>query len=134
MNCIICNEAMVILELDQIEIDHCLKCGGIWLDAGELELLLENAAEVQAVLRQPVSAGAASGSGRKCPICRKRMEVIEIGDDREISIDRCKNGDGLWFDKGELEGVLRILGGDSGTKVVRLLEDMFGVRGEREER
>jgi Zn-finger nucleic acid-binding protein len=125
---------MVILELDQIEIDHCLKCGGIWLDAGELELLLENAAEVEEVLRQPVAAGAAAGSGRKCPICRKRMEVIEIGDEKKIAIDRCRNGDGLWFDKGELEGVLRILGGDSGNKVVRLLEEMFGVRGEREER
>ena len=41
MNCPVCKNPMVVLELDQIEIDHCLHCGGIWLDAGELELLLE---------------------------------------------------------------------------------------------
>jgi len=30
---------MVVLELDRVEVDHCLVCGGLWLDAGELELL-----------------------------------------------------------------------------------------------
>ena len=32
---------MITLELEDVEIDHCLDCGGIWLDAGELELLLD---------------------------------------------------------------------------------------------
>jgi Zn-finger nucleic acid-binding protein len=36
---------MIILELDKVEIDHCLLCGGIWLDEGELELLLEGTSE-----------------------------------------------------------------------------------------
>ena len=31
---------MLTLELTGVEIDHCTDCGGIWLDAGELELLL----------------------------------------------------------------------------------------------
>ena len=42
MNCPVCkNEPMVVLELRGVEIDYCLKCKGIWLDKGELELLLE---------------------------------------------------------------------------------------------
>ena len=45
MICPVCKNPMVVLELDQIEIDHCLNCGGIWLDAGELELLLETEEE-----------------------------------------------------------------------------------------
>ncbi len=40
-----------MLELDQIEIDHCLSCGGIWLDAGEIELLLETEQERARLLR-----------------------------------------------------------------------------------
>ena len=41
MNCPACKNAMITLELADVEIDHCVGCGGIWLDAGELELLME---------------------------------------------------------------------------------------------
>ena len=27
---------MITLELQEVEIDHCIECGGIWLDSGEL--------------------------------------------------------------------------------------------------
>ena len=42
MNCPHCKEPMIILELNEVEIDYCHDCSGIWLDAGELDLLLEN--------------------------------------------------------------------------------------------
>ena len=35
--CPVCKEPMLVLELDTVEIDHCARCGGTWLDAGELE-------------------------------------------------------------------------------------------------
>ena len=41
MDCPVCKDAMIVMELNEVEIDHCLSCSGIWLDAGELELLLE---------------------------------------------------------------------------------------------
>ena len=37
--CPLCNEPLVAFELDGIEIDRCVDCGGVWLDAGELELI-----------------------------------------------------------------------------------------------
>ena len=40
MDCPVCKNAMITLELQEVEIDHCTDCGGIWLDAGELEMLL----------------------------------------------------------------------------------------------
>lgn len=36
MDCPVCRDAMVVFERDEVEIDHCLGCRGIWLDAGEL--------------------------------------------------------------------------------------------------
>ena len=37
MDCPVCKEsAMITLELDDVEIDYCTQCEGIWLDAGEL--------------------------------------------------------------------------------------------------
>lgn len=43
MDCPACTEPMIVMELNEIEIDHCIACQGIWFDAGELELLLEGA-------------------------------------------------------------------------------------------
>ncbi len=42
MDCPFCNNQLVILELNQIEIDYCTSCHGIWLDNGELELLMQD--------------------------------------------------------------------------------------------
>ena len=39
--CPVCREPMVALQLEGVEIDHCLACRGTWLDAGELEQLAE---------------------------------------------------------------------------------------------
>ena len=50
MNCISCKEPLIVIELDQIEIDYCLNCGGTWLDAGELEVLLEDQSAVLKIL------------------------------------------------------------------------------------
>jgi Zn-finger nucleic acid-binding protein len=133
MDCVSCKEPMVVLEVDQVEIDHCVNCGGVWLDAGELELLLEEADAAQRTLEGTSTNAAVHQGSRKCPICRKTMEELTIGDSTRITIDRCRQGHGIWFDKGELQGVMRIFGGDSGTKVVRLLEDIFGTRREGKE-
>lgn len=128
MKCVACKQPMLVLELDRIEIDYCLDCRGVWLDAGELELLLENADDVAEVLKNAVKAGAAGGSGRKCPICLKRMEEIAIGTDPAVHIDRCRQGHGIWFDRGELKEIIAILGGLADGKVAGLLKDVFGIK------
>lgn len=41
MNCPVCkDEVMIILELDEIEVDYCGFCKGVWLDEGELEEII----------------------------------------------------------------------------------------------
>lgn len=40
----ITGEAMEQIVLDGVTVDRCPKSGGLWLDAGELEQLLKNAA------------------------------------------------------------------------------------------
>jgi len=117
---------MVAVELNQVEIDYCLDCGGIWLDAGELELLLENPQEVKQILEQSSSAGETEASERKCPICQKKMEVIVVGKQSRVLIDRCRQGHGLWFDRGELEDVAAVLSLNQDNKVSKLLQEMFG--------
>jgi len=40
MNCPRCDGALKESKLDEVSIDTCEKCGGVWLDSGELEQLI----------------------------------------------------------------------------------------------
>lgn len=41
MNCPIDNNLLSITHRDNIEIDYCPKCRGVWLDRGELDKIIE---------------------------------------------------------------------------------------------
>jgi uncharacterized protein len=47
MNCPVCTTVTLqIAERQGVEIDHCPKCRGVWLDRGELDKLIDRGAEV----------------------------------------------------------------------------------------
>jgi Zn-finger nucleic acid-binding protein len=119
---------MIVLELKGVEIDYCLNCKGIWLDSGELELLLGNIEETKEFLNSFIVDTITSERKLKCPICSHKMEKILVGNEEKVRIDKCKNGDGIWFDAGELEEVLRMGTIGKNDKVYILLKDMFGKR------
>lgn len=126
MDCPVCKSAMIVLELDEVEVDYCCDCEGIWLDAGELELLLGGTALSEALLASFQPANTPEKK-RKCPICLKKMDKISIGaaaDTQEL-IDRCPRNHGLWFDRGELQGVLKMGHLDDEGLVKSLLGGLF---------
>ena len=41
MKCPNCNETLLMSERNNVEIDYCPSCRGVWLDRGELDKLLE---------------------------------------------------------------------------------------------
>ena len=116
---------MLILELHGVEIDCCDECHGIWLDEGELELLLEADKDADLpILKALTDSDAIKAKGkRKCPVCGKKMLLVDIPLDPVVEIDRCPNNHGLWFDKGELE---HIISAAKGTPIADFLGAMFG--------
>jgi len=44
MNCPICNVSLQIAQRQDIEIDFCPQCRGVWLDRGELDKIIERSA------------------------------------------------------------------------------------------
>lgn len=133
MDCPICKDAMITLELEEVEVDYCLECGGIWLDAGELEQLLGDSNEATAVINSFKVQPRSQERARKCPICLKKMKKIIAGERTPVLlIDQCVKGHGLWFDKGELQDVLKMGSFDKGQKVQRLLAEMFSHNKEME--
>jgi len=125
MNCPVCKEPMVVLELEQVEIDYCLKCSGIWLDAGELELLLESGVAKDGVLDSFIPDNKTKERRIRCPICLRKMAKVLCGKDKKVLIDKCRRNDGLWFDKNELYQILDLGGLDKDNKILKLLKDML---------
>lgn len=117
---------MIVLELAEVEIDYCADCGGIWLDAGELELLLGDLQQAEQLLDSFKVDSKCAEKKRKCPICLKKMQKITVGSSAPpLLIDKCARGDGLWFDKGELQDILDRASLDKDNKIQKLLSDFF---------
>jgi len=126
VDCPVCKNAMITLELAEVEIDHCIECGGIWLDAGELELLLGEPEKSRQLLDSFKTDSNCTEKQRRCPICDEKMQKIAVGKIHTLLIDKCAKGDGLWFDKGELGNIIDKAQFDKDNKIQQLLTEMFG--------
>jgi len=124
MKCPVCKEPTIVLELDEIEIDYCTSCGGIWLDAGELELLIEDEKDRELLLSSFQKDVEHPEKKYRCPICSKKMDKVHVGENKDVLLDKCPDNDGLWFDKGELKDVIQLASKDN--KIVELLNELFG--------
>lgn len=125
MKCPACKETLVILELHEIEIDYCTSCKGVWLDGGELELMLEDESE-KAKLIQSLEVVADSKEKKiRCPICSEKMEKVKHNE-VDIITDKCIHNHGIWFDKGELEEVVRKASLNGDNRFTIMLKELFG--------
>ncbi len=124
--CPVCRRDMVTFELDGIEIDRCVACGGTWLDLGELALLLEAGGSSATSWEQALhGARGKSKTRRRCPRCPRKLQTIHVGHEPTVALDRCPWNHGLWFDAGEMKTVIRSFsGGDQGI-VAHFFADLY---------
>ena len=126
MQCPVCNVPMIVLEYESVEVDYCARCRGVWLDAGELELLFGDVAACNAFMSGGDPSQAKGEKPRRCPLCNKKMAKDVTDGGHPVVYDRCKRGDGLWFDKGELTAVLAHgVSHEGGEHVARFLREIF---------
>ena len=114
---------MIILELNQVEIDFCPACKGIWLDNGELELIFSSS-ERKEIAKSFTLRNDLTEEKRRCPNCKKKMDKVEF-ENTGIIIDRCVNNHGLWFDNGELRSLLKSAE-ETNNKMIEQLKEIFG--------
>ena len=130
-----------------VEIDHCRRCGGVWLEHGEIPRLRANppAALWTAIAQRKAKAvtpchschapfdrnlEACPACGWKnvidCPVCDQPMRREEMGG---IHLDVCRGCKGVWFDHHELEAIWKVQAGmalerrPDGTKLGRAGDD-----------
>ncbi|MFQ5429693.1 MAG: zf-TFIIB domain-containing protein [Phycisphaerae bacterium] len=129
--CPACRQPMVIIELEGVEVDHCLVCRGTWLDAGEIEIIADRAGADAGRLSGAIEGATRTArSARRCPRCRRRLRQIHLERPAGLELDACPRGHGLWFDRGEM----RALVGSASDGADRAVAEFFGrcYRGELE--
>ncbi len=138
MKCPACNSLMIVVEHEKIELDYCVKCTGVWFDAQEIELLMEamhleeTSLSLDNILTSPEAKSAEKK--RNCPICGRRMKKATVDHEREVTIDACSQGEGLWFDSGEVGPLITKAHGktaeisDSQGPAITLMGEVFKVR------
>jgi hypothetical protein len=95
---------------DDVLVDKCPDCGGIWLDSGELEMMEKGAGHEKAVLMHQARKELLHDAERLvnlvgfCPKCEttKLHQVKKRG----VELDVCSHCGGMYFDEGELEQMI----------------------------
>jgi Zn-finger nucleic acid-binding protein len=93
-----------------VMVDHCHKCGGTWLDHGEIEQIVADQTSTfdeQAKIKAVAAKGKDHRAPKnlRCPKCQSVMEKFQYMFNSGVYIDRCSRGHGIYFDHGELEKV-----------------------------
>ena len=110
--CLRCQGALVNHQYEGVWIDRCSICGGVWLDQGELEAIIETRVNehassfVQETLKQGKAGLPAQDQNDfiPCPKCTSTMKVINYAYDSGVIIHICTNH-GVWLDSKELERI-----------------------------
>jgi Zn-finger nucleic acid-binding protein len=130
VNCPVCNVPLIAVEREQIEIDYCISCRGLWFDHGELEILGEKMKLKIDPATLVDAATTTSERPRQCPRCAKMMRKQQFNSKGRVIVDRCPDNQGIWFDASELGSMLDEFASVQGWTgpVVTFLGEMFGKR------
>jgi|SRR6185503_6347554 len=106
--CVKCTSILDRASFEGLEVDLCPRCGGLWLDRGEItrasRLPESEIARLRGLL---VESGGPpplpSTHLRPCPACNGSLSEVLLGN---VHVDYCSSCHGIFLDRGELEQAL----------------------------
>jgi Zn-finger nucleic acid-binding protein len=103
--CVKCNSILDKATFQGLEVDLCPKCGGLWLDRGEITRTAKLPAAELTRLRNLLSGKAGpppipTENKAPCPACPGSLAEVMLG---KVHVDYCNKCHGIFLDKGELE-------------------------------
>lgn len=113
MKCPTCKTSLRVDHYEQIEIDRCDTCNGLWLDDREMMAIIRkrDTKASQTILTEVLSnahRGLPAQTGqdpRGCPRCSGPLKQLNHSYSSGIILDSCPKGHGVWLDEHELEKV-----------------------------
>lgn len=115
-----------------VEIDRCPKCGGIWLDGGEIKELVARRrspagdAQLEAAIDQLSRAQPLGGTRpmvvgdaihRPCPACAGKLTNVYFA---QTQIEHCNKCQGVFLDRGELARAMQLVDSNEATTIMAL--------------
>lgn len=120
LKCPIDHKPLLKLVIDNITIDYCRECCGIWLDSGELESLLDKRIECSEMVEKIALNEKQDRSSKECPACEKGLNKV---DKEGIKVDICPSCRGVWLDGGEFALIYERHRNSSGAKFSSALKE-----------
>lgn len=97
--------------VEDVEIDYCPSCRGVWLDRDEIRELAQKPEEALGELRELVQEGAPATPARStveepCPACGGKLTLAVFG---SIYMEHCTLCEGIYLDRGELDKAMFVV-------------------------
>lgn len=103
IKCPKCTNKLITINYQNIEVDRCSQCEGIWLDATEAEQLKKVKGSENIDTGNYIESEHFNHPQHqiKCPRCQGRMlQMLDI-DQYSIWYEQCRRCRGIWLDAGE---------------------------------
>jgi Zn-finger nucleic acid-binding protein len=102
---------MIPKMVEDVEIDYCPDCRGVWLDRDEIRELADKSEEALGELRELVQEGASTTPARSsvdqpCPSCGGKLTLAVFG---SIYMEHCTLCEGVYLDRGELDKAMFVV-------------------------
>ena len=94
--------------IQDLSVDRCPSCGGIWFDDQELIPLLHENLKALASLRTGSDTHDQNSKRGQCP--RDATELLRVYSSfsKLVVLDSCPQCHGIWLDGGEFEELLKV--------------------------
>lgn len=103
MNCPKCNGTMQKVSVEEIEVDCCSTCEGIWFDLREHDHLKDIRGSEDRIDMGSTEKGEAMDAVRdiNCPRCSVKLVKLSMPDQTHIKYEQCATCGGVFLDAGE---------------------------------
>ena len=103
MDCPRCSVELAEIASDEMTIQRCSECGGLWIDSADLNrvLLHANLPALSAVGGY-VNPDEIAGM---CPACNVDLVAVEGGEKRSLHYDTCESCGGIWVEGPDVDEV-----------------------------
>ena len=103
--CVKCTSVLDKSTIVEVEVDLCPKCGGLWLDRGEITELASVPETELEELRTALTGRSGpppipSETQQHCPACPGLLKEVVLG---PVRVDYCPLCHGIFLDRGELD-------------------------------
>lgn len=126
MDCIKCPTPGPLVQValqDDVTVDACRACKGIFFDEGELGTFLQLSKDVPDLDKRLADAPDTVG----CPKCQQAMKELHWTRDRDLEVDYCQGCSGVWLDGGEISEA-RDMAQQQDLKQLRLMRHLWELR------